>query len=167
MKFLLALKDFLYDIKEFLIPIITIILTFITPIKGMLITTTLFVAIDTLFGIYASIKLGGIKSYKSSKLFNLVPKTFFYLSTIILAYLVNQFLIITPVWGIENLITKAVCAFWIYIEIKSLDETSMKLGNKSFWVLLKEAIRKLYSIKKDLSELIEPKNDDKKDEEEL
>jgi hypothetical protein len=28
----------------------------------------------------------------------------------------------------------------IYIEIKSLDESSIKLGNKSFWVLLKEMV---------------------------
>jgi hypothetical protein len=31
----------------------------------------------------------------------------------------------------------------IYIEIKSLDESSIKLGNKSFWVLLKEMVNKL------------------------
>lgn len=157
---LLTTKEFLYEIRELLIPVITIILTFITPIKGMLITTTLFVAVDTLFAIYASYKTGGIASYKSSKLFNIVPKTFFYLSTIILAHLVNQNLIGAPIFGIDNFLTKVMCAFWIYIEIKSLDETSMKLGNKSFWVLLKEAIKKLYSIKKDLNDLIEPKKDD-------
>jgi hypothetical protein len=43
---------------------------------------------------------------------------------------------------------------WIYIEIKSLDESSIKLGNKSFWVLLKE-INKLKDIKKDLNDIIE------------
>jgi hypothetical protein len=43
---------------------------------------------------------------------------------------------------------------WIYIEIKSLDESSIKLGNKSFWVLLKEMV-KLKDIKKDLNDIIE------------
>jgi hypothetical protein len=42
---------------------------------------------------------------------------------------------------------------WIYIEIKSLDESSIKLGNKSFWVLLK--VNKLKDIKKDLNDIIE------------
>jgi hypothetical protein len=45
---------------------------------------------------------------------------------------------------------------WIYIEIKSLDETSMKLGNKSVWVILKEMTGKLKELKKDLNEI---KND--------
>jgi hypothetical protein len=44
---------------------------------------------------------------------------------------------------------------WIYIEIKSLDESSIKLGNKSFWVLLKEMVNKLKDIKKDLNDIIE------------
>jgi hypothetical protein len=43
----------------------------------------------------------------------------------------------------------------IYIEIKSLDESSIKLGNKSFWVLLKEMVNKLKDIKKDLNDIIE------------
>jgi hypothetical protein len=43
---------------------------------------------------------------------------------------------------------------WIYIEIKSLDESSIKLGNKSFWVLLKEMVNKLKD-KKDLNDIIE------------
>ena len=39
---------------------------------------------------------------------------------------------------------------WIYVEIKSIDETSVGLGNKSFWVILKEMIAKAAEFKKDL-----------------
>lgn len=61
--------------------------------------------------------------------------------------------------GVSNLLAKIMTAFWIYIEIKSLDESNMKLGNKSFWVLFKEFIEKLKSIKKDLNEIIEDKKE--------
>jgi hypothetical protein len=93
----------------------------------MLLTTGAFVLIDTLFAIYASIKINGLSSYKSAKLFNIVPKTFFYMLSIILAFLVDKYIIDADLWSIKLLITKVICGFWIYIEIKSLDETSMKL----------------------------------------
>jgi hypothetical protein len=46
-----------------------------------------------------------------------------------------------------------------WIELKSIDETSMKLGNKSIWVHFKELISKSKDIKKDLNDVVE---DDKK-----
>jgi hypothetical protein len=49
---------------------------------------------------------------------------------------------------ISFLAAKTMTTLWIYIEIKSLDESSIKLGNKSFWVLLKEMVNKLKDIKR-------------------
>lgn len=121
----------------------------------------LFIVSDTIFGIYASIQLKGVEAFKSHKLFNVVIKSFFYLTTIILAFLVDKFILAGSIFGIAFLLSKTITAFWIYIEIKSIDENSMKLGNKSFWVLLKEMIGKLKGIKKDLNELIDDKKDEK------
>jgi hypothetical protein len=45
------------------------------------------------------------------------------------------FLLINIFWGalgISFLAAKTMTTLWIYIEIKSLDESSIKLGNKSF-----------------------------------
>ena len=66
--------------------IITTFLIFITPIYGLLSIITFAVGFDTLFAIYVSIKLNGIKSFKSTKLFNVVVKTFFYMGSIIFAF---------------------------------------------------------------------------------
>ncbi|MHC0441002.1 phage holin family protein [Flavobacterium sp. 3-210] len=136
---------------------VAIITTFLTPIAGLLWLMMLFVLLDTGFGIYASIKLEGLKSFKSHKLFNIVVKLFFYLMTIIMSFLVNKYLLSETLFGIKFLIPKIVTALWTYIEIKSIDESSMKLGNKSFWVLLKEMIDRLKGIKSDLNELIDEK----------
>lgn len=128
-------------------------LVFITPIKGMLLLVSFAVSFDTLFAIYVSVKLKGISSFKSTKLFNIVVKTFFYMSTIILAFLIDKYIFEGKILDISYLISKIITFVWLYIEIKSIDETSMKLGNKSLWVLFKELISKAKDLKNDINEI--------------
>jgi hypothetical protein len=140
---------------EFLLGILTSLLIFVSPIKGMLLLTILMVVFDTILGIYTSIKVDGLSSFKSNKLFNLSVKLFFYLGAIILSYCVDEFIIIQPIIGIQDLFPKVVCFAFVYIEGKSMDESSIKLGNKSMWVILKEIVKKISSLKKDLNDLSE------------
>ena len=51
--------------------------------------------------------------------------------------------------------SKVVTIFWIYIEVKSIDETSQKLGNKSFYFTIKNLHTKLKDLKKDINEIKE------------
>lgn len=135
--------------------LIGIIITFLTPIWGMLLTVGLFILADTVYAINTAVKKGGWSAFKSTHLFNIVPKTFFYLSGVILGYLVDYFIVDGTIWGISLLITKIVCGFWIYIEIKSIDETSIKRGNKPLWEIIKDLVRKGKDIKKDINEITE------------
>ena len=128
-------------------------LVFITPIKGMLLLVSFAVAFDTLFAIYVSVKLKGISSFKSTKLFNIVVKTFFYMSTIVFSFLIDKYIFEGKILDIYYLISKIITFLWLYIEIKSIDETSMKLGNRSLWVILKEIINKGKDLKKDINEI--------------
>ena len=128
-------------------------LVFITPIKGMLLLVSFAVAFDTLFAIYVSVKLKGISSFKSTKLFNIVVKTFFYMSTIVFSFLIDKYIFEGKILDISYFISKIITFLWLYIEIKSIDETSMKLGNRSLWVILKEIINKGKSLKKDINEI--------------
>ncbi len=118
-----------------------------------------FIISDTIFGIYTTIKLEGIQSFKSHKFFNIVVKSFFYLTTIIMAFCLDKYIFNGSLFSIKLLLAKTMTMLWIYIEIKSLDESNMKLGNKSFWVILKEMVDKLKELKKDLSEIIEDKKE--------
>ena len=130
------------------------VVTFLTPIKGLLIITGLAVMLDTVFAIYTTIKLNGWKSYQSTKLFNIVVKTFFYFGTIILAYAIDIILIDNhQFFGTDLLIAKLVTVFWLYIELKSIDETSQKLGNESFYFIIKNFITKVKALKKDINEI--------------
>ena len=128
-------------------------LVFITPIKGLMCLISFAVAFDTLFAIYVSIKQKGIKSFKSTKLFNIVVKTFFYMGGILFAYLIDNYIFEGKLLDIKFLISKIVTFVWLYIEIKSIDETSMKLGNKSLWVIFKELVSKAKDLKKDINEI--------------
>jgi hypothetical protein len=128
-----------------------IIFTFLTPIHGMLMTTALFVLIDTLFAIHIAVKLGGWTEFKSHKLWNFCPKVFFYLGAIILGFLVDKYLLEGKIWGVNLLITKFVCLFFVYIEIKSIDETNMKDGNRSLWAIIKEIVIKIKDVKSDIN----------------
>jgi hypothetical protein len=56
-------------------------------------------------------------------------------------------------FGIELLFSKVIAILWIYIEVKSIDETSIKLGNKPLLTIIKEMINVFKSLKKDIGSL--------------
>ena len=127
-----------------------------TPIKGLLLITGLAVLLDTFFAIYTTINLNGWRSYQSTKLFNIVVKSFFYLGSIILAFLIDKYIIQKDLLlGVDLLISKSITIFWIYIEVQSIDETSQKHGNQPFYKMIKNLINKTKDLKKDINEIIE------------
>lgn len=145
-----------HDIAEKIMVMIFAIFTILTPIHGMLITMFLFVFSDTVVGIYGTVKTKGWKSFSSHKLFNIVPKLFLYLGTIILTYLVNLHVLNFALLGIDLVFCKTITMLWVYVELKSIDETIVKLGYKSIWVIFKELLFKVKDIKKDINDI---KND--------
>jgi hypothetical protein len=138
-----------------ILALLTIMATFIAPIKTLILMLIAFIVADTILGIYCTIKLHGIKSFRSGKLFNIVVKSFFYVLSVIMALMLDKFIFDGSIFGIKLLLCKAMAIFWTYIEVKSLDETSIKLGNKSFWEIAKEMVRKAMTIKKDIKKIIE------------
>lgn len=134
---------------------LTVLMTFLAPIQALLLLMIGFIVIDTLLAIYATIKIHGMSSFKSNKLFNVVVKSFFYCSSIIMAFAIDQYIMGGTLFGVEMLLSKAMSIFWIYIEVKSIDETSINLGNRSFWVIIKEMIAKIGKLKTDIKKLNE------------
>ena len=124
--------------------------TFLTPIYGMVALVAVSVFLDTCAGVYVARKNN---DFQSDKLFNIVVKTFFYMSTILLAFLIDTHIFETKIANINYLSSKAVTMFWIYIECKSLDEKSQKLGNKPFHEILSALIKRIKSWKKDINEI--------------
>jgi hypothetical protein len=114
------------------------------------------VVADTIFAIYFVFKKQGREHYRSNRLFNFAIKCFFYLGSIILAYMVDIHIIGTnTLFGIELFTAKLFTVFWAYVEFKSIDETSVKLGNAPFLDTMKSMINTLKGLKKDITELDE------------
>jgi phage-related holin len=139
--------------KLFFMYLGSILSLFLLPIKGLLCTMIVFITLDTITGIYVSVKLYGISSFQSTKFFNLVVKSFFYLFSIIMAYFLDAYILEGAFMGVNLLLSKAMTAVWIFSEIKSIDENSMKLGNKSMTKYISDLFTFLKGIKKDLNEL--------------
>ena len=132
------------------------LLTLISPIKGLILLIGISVVLDTLFAIYTSIKLNGWRSYQSTKLFNIVVKSFFYMGSIILTYFIDTHILEQNlIMGIPLFASKTITLFWVYIEVKSIDETSQKHGNEPFYVIVKNLMSKAKDIKKDINEINE------------
>ena len=125
----------------------------LSPIHGLIIIISIAVATDTMCAIYHTIKVNGWRSFNSHKLFNIVPKTFLYMGTIIFAFLIDKFFFHGELNGVPFAVSKVVTAAWTGVELKSIDETRMKLGYKSMLVLAKEAYKNIRGIKKNLEDL--------------
>lgn len=145
-----------FDIASFLKSFLIIALSFLSPIYGIISLLSMAVIADTIFAIYATIRLNGINSFQSNKLFNLAIKTFFYMGSLLLAFTIDTVIVgSNKMFGIDLLFSKAVAVLWIYIEIKSIDETSIKLGNKPLLILIKEIVKVFGKLKKDMGSLID------------
>lgn len=131
------------------------ILTFLSPVTGLIIIMIGFILLDTAAGIYVSVKLGGWKSFQSDKLFNLSVKSFFYCFSIILTYLIDMFIFGGKLQGVDFLLSKLMTVAWVFIEIKSLDEKSIKIGNKPFIVIIRNFIKYIKEFKKNINEIKE------------
>lgn len=140
-------------LAKYLVAFGGLFITFITPIYGMLILMSFAVGVDTGFAIYWTLKKKGRSSFTSHKLFNVVPKTLMYMSCILMSFLVDKYLLEGETYEIKLLITKLVTALFVYIEVKSIDETSQKLGNKPFIDVIKSLFEKLKGFKKDLNDI--------------
>ena len=140
---------------NFLKPLLLSILTFFVPIQGLLLLLIFMVSLDTLMAIYVSIKTRGIKSFRSALLRKgMTAKIFLYLGTVILAYMVDVYILNGATFGIQHLLSKGLSAIWTYAEIKSMDENSMKLGNRSFFVITTEFFKKITGFKDEVNKIL-------------
>ena len=139
-----------------IITLITAISTFLMPIKGLIILLVCFITFDTIMAIYVAVKTKGWKSFRSALLRKgMTSKIFLYLGSVIIAFMVDMFVMGGTVFGIKLLLSKGLTAIWCYAEIKSCDENSMKLGNRSFFVIVKEFFQKITGYKEEIKKIIE------------
>lgn|SRR5574343_221676 len=143
---------YLLKFKTEVVFLVVSFFTFLTPITGMVLLVNCAVGLDTAAGVYIARKNN---NYQSDKLFNIVVKSFFYMGTILLAFLIDNFIFDKKLFDIAYLCSKSASMFWIYIECKSLDEKSQKLGNRPVYEIISNFIKKVKNIKQDINEIKE------------
>lgn len=150
------MNHILEEQKDKIMVFFAAVFTLLTPVHGMVGLILLFVMLDTFTAIYVAVKKSGWDAFQSHKLFNIVPKIFLYCTTIALAWVIDINILENGIMDIERVASKTITMVWIYIEVKSIDENSQRLGNKSIWAIIKEMLFKVKDLKKDINDI---KND--------
>lgn len=124
---------------------------FTSPIHGLIYTVGGAVVMDTVFGLYKAWKLK--IEIESNLMLNFFVKTFFYMGSIFLGLLISKYMTEGQAFGIRLFVPKFLCGVAMLIEFRSMDETSVKLGNRPILEIIKGAITWLKSFKKDINEI--------------
>lgn len=132
----------------------TTLLLFFAPIQGLLISVGTAIALDTIFGIAKSIKLG--EKITSRKLSNIVSKFVLYQAAVLLIFNIDTFLLgeFFKMWfSIPYFFTKVVTIILIFIEAVSIKENFEQAFNVDVLKMLKKFLKRSAEIKEDIDVL--------------
>lgn len=142
--------------KSYLNYILTGLLLFFVQIQGLLVAVGIAIALDTITGVFKSIKLNGLKSIRSRRLSNVVSKMLLYQITIILLFVIDKFLLnefINIHFTTQFLFTKLVAIILVFIELTSIKENIEEALKIDIWKLLKNTITRAKELKSDINEI--------------
>jgi peptidoglycan biosynthesis protein MviN/MurJ (putative lipid II flippase) len=132
--------------------IFKVLLVFFAPIKGIIILVALSTIIDTGFGFWKAKKLKQDITSKKWR-FGFVPKILSYIAAVMLTYASDFFIInelTKMIISVEFLSTKLIALILISIEVKSMDESFVKVKGWSFLEKITGMLRKAKDIKKEI-----------------
>ena len=135
---------------------ISSILSFFIPVGNILILVGCAIILDTLTGIWKSIKTG--QQITSRKLSSVISKMLLYQSTVLLFYMLDVFIlneIVITFFNVPLLTTKILGLTLVSVEIVSINENYKKVMNVDLWSSLKNMLSRAKEIKTDISKVNE------------
>lgn len=145
----------LVKVKASLSQIFGIVLTFLTPIKPLILIVGVAIALDTFYGVRRAKKTG--EKVTSRKLSKIISKMVLYQSAVILFFCVEKFIlgdIIGLFTNIPLILTKIVTTVLLYIEATSISESYEIMYGVSLWKKFKELIRRTGDTKQQLQDIL-------------
>lgn len=133
----------------------SVVLLFV-PIYGLLISVGAAIILDTITGIFKSVKINGIKSIRSRKLSNVISKMALYEVCILLLFVMDKFVFnefIKGAFGFEFMFTKICAILLMFTELVSIKENIEESFNIDIWKLLKSTFNRAKEIKSDINEI--------------
>jgi hypothetical protein len=121
----------------------TSFLSVLSPVKPMIYVAILAIFLDTIFGIWRSIKKGGWKSIRSRRLSHVVSKSLLYCGAILFIFLVEKYIasdLLAHFISVDLVMTKIVAFFCVAVEIKSINESYESVTGKNLLKSLREFV---------------------------
>lgn len=141
-----------FTLKKIFIYLFAVIGALFTPVQGLVGTVVFAAFLASTLSVYVSIKTKQGKKSVPDILFILIIKIFFYSGSILLSHKMDANIFEGNINGIPYALSKGATLLILYIEFKYMDESQMKLGNRSIWVLIGELFKKIKNIKKNLND---------------
>lgn len=134
--------------------LIAVIWAFLMPISGLLFLVGFVIALDTVTGIWKSIKKK--VPVTSRGLSAIISKMMLYEVTVILFYMIDHFIlnnIIMHFFTVELLLTKVLALILVSIEVMSINENYKAVKGLDLWQAMKNLFARAKDIKKEVDEL--------------
>ena len=123
------------SLKAFCLKIAILVLAYFTPISEMVIVMLIFLLLDTISGIWASLKKG--EKLESHKLRKTVYKIVWYTVAVMLSWMMEKTFFLT--WS--NL-ASLVCGFICFVELKSIFENVTSITNEPVFLKILKIIKR-------------------------
>ena len=124
---------------------------FFAPIKGIILLVAISTILDTAFGLWKAKALGEEITSKKLRM-GLVPKLISYISVVMLVFASDVFIINEITIGLISIVfisTKLVSLALLSVEVKSMDESFVKVKGYSFIDKFKGIVKKVKDLKKE------------------
>lgn len=115
----------------------------VSPVFPMVYIAILAILIDTVFGIWRSVKIGGWNSVRSRRLSHVISKSLLYSGAIVFMFLLEKYIaadIVAHFISIDLIMTKITAFFCVVVEIKSINESYESVTGKNVLKSLREFI---------------------------
>lgn len=129
--------------KHTTLAIFASLFTILSPVQPMVLVAILAIFIDTIFGVWRSVKQGGWKSFKSRRLSDTIGKSLLYSGGIVFAFLIEKFIagdIIAHFISVELIMTKFVAFFCVVVEVKSINESYESVTGKNILAAMRRFV---------------------------
>ena len=124
----------LSSLKSFLTKLLLLIIAYFTPIAEMILVMLIFLILDTISGIWASLKKG--EKLESHKLRKTIYKIVWYTIAVMLSWMMEKTFTLT--W--TNL-ASLVCGFICFVELKSIFENITRITNEPVFMKILKIIK--------------------------
>jgi hypothetical protein len=129
--------------KHTTLAIFASLFTVLAPVQPLVLVAILAIFIDTIFGVWRSVKKNGWTSFKSRRLSDTLGKAALYSGGIVFTFLIEKFIagdIIANFIAVELIMTKFVAFFCVVVEVKSINESYESVTGKNILAAMRKFV---------------------------